>query len=52
MNLGSKYYGCEILNPGPTSYILKGGDSQTCDPPARKTESTDFETLSRPPEKN
>jgi hypothetical protein len=24
----------------------------TCDPPARETESTAFETLSRPPEKN
>jgi hypothetical protein len=24
---------------------------QTCDPPARETESTAFETLSRPPEK-
>jgi hypothetical protein len=27
MNPGSKYYGCEILNP-PSSYILKGRDSE------------------------
>jgi hypothetical protein len=35
-----------------TFYNLNVLKYQTCEPPARETKSTAFETLSRPPEKN